>query len=111
MPSARVFRSQLLPVAEQVQRDDGLGRQTPACARGGEHAAEAAPCGIGAGERRDAGSAAKKVVTAPARRELVRHMKERGLSERHALRVLEMSASALRYSPAPDRDGELRDRI
>jgi len=50
-------------------------------------------------------------VTAPARRELVRYMTERGLSERHALRVLRMSASALRYAPAPDRDGELRERI
>jgi hypothetical protein len=51
------------------------------------------------------------VVTAPARREQVGYMIERGMSERHALRVLRMSASALRYSPVPDRDGELRGRI
>lgn len=38
-------------------------------------------------------------------------MKDRGLSERHALRVLSMSASALRYGSVPDRDGELRERI
>jgi putative transposase len=33
------------------------------------------------------------------------------LSERHALRVIGMSASSLRYRPAPDRDVELRERI
>lgn len=38
-------------------------------------------------------------------------MIKRGMSERHALRVLRMSASALRYAPAPDRNGELRERI
>lgn len=42
-------------------------------------------------------SASEKVVTAPARREVVRMMKEQGMAERHALRVLGMSASALRY--------------
>jgi len=38
-------------------------------------------------------------------------MTERGLSERHALRVVGMSPSALRYTPAPDRNGALRARI
>jgi len=51
------------------------------------------------------------VVTAPARRVLVRSMTERGLSERRALLVIGMSASALRYTPAPDRNGALRVRI
>lgn len=51
------------------------------------------------------------MVTAPARRELVRQMVDRGLSERHALSVVRMSASALRYEPQPDRNGELRARI
>jgi putative transposase len=51
------------------------------------------------------------VVTAPARRELVRSMTVRGLSERRALAVVAMSASALRYTPAPDRNGPLRARI
>jgi transposase InsO family protein len=51
------------------------------------------------------------VVTAPARRLLVRHMTSQGLSERRALRVLRMSASALRYDPAPDRNASLRERI
>jgi len=38
-------------------------------------------------------------------------MRSRGLSERHALRVVGMSASALRYRPAPDRNGVLREEI
>ena len=50
-------------------------------------------------------------MTAPARRELVRERVARGLSERRALAVLRMSASALRYVPQPDRTGELRARI
>jgi len=51
------------------------------------------------------------VVTAPARRQLVRQMVSRGLSERRALAVVRMSASALRYVPQPDRNVELRKRI
>ena len=51
------------------------------------------------------------MVTAPARRVLVRSMVARGLSERRALAVLGMSASALRYVPAPDRNADLRARI
>lgn len=50
-------------------------------------------------------------MTAPARRVLVRSMTERGLSERRALTVIGMSASALRYVPAPDRNVALRARI
>jgi hypothetical protein len=38
-------------------------------------------------------------------------MTERGLSERRALTVIGMSASALRYVPAPDRNAALRARI
>ena len=38
-------------------------------------------------------------------------MVTRGLSERQALAALRMSASALRYVPAPDRNGDLRTRI
>jgi transposase InsO family protein len=51
------------------------------------------------------------VVTAPERRVLVRGMVERGLSERQALTVVAMSASSLRYVPAPDRNVALRARI
>ena len=38
-------------------------------------------------------------------------MVTRGLSERHALRVVHMSAAALRYVPQLDPDPSLRDRI
>lgn len=51
------------------------------------------------------------MVKAPARRELVCHLAGRGLSERHALRVVGMSASAYRYQPAPDQNQALRDQI
>lgn len=51
------------------------------------------------------------MVTAPARRDMVRFMTEKGLSQRRALLVVQMSASALRYQPAPDRNLELRERI
>ena len=50
-------------------------------------------------------------MTAPARREVVRTMVTRGLSERRALAVVRMSAAALRYKPKPDKNGVLRDRI
>jgi len=51
------------------------------------------------------------VVTAPARRALVRDMVGQGFSERRALAVVCMSASAYRYQPQPDRNVELRERI
>ena len=51
------------------------------------------------------------MVSAPARRDLVRYMTEQGLSERHALRLIGMSASAYRYEPATDRNCALRDKI
>jgi putative transposase len=38
-------------------------------------------------------------------------MATKGLTERHALRVVNMSASSLRYCPAPDRNVALRERI
>lgn len=50
-------------------------------------------------------------MSAPARREQVRYMMDKGLSERQALALIRMSASALRYVPRPDRNGELRERI
>ena len=51
------------------------------------------------------------MVSAPARRTLVREWIGRGASERRALAVIGMSASALRYCPREDRNGELRERI
>lgn len=50
-------------------------------------------------------------MTAPAKRELVRWMQAKGLSERRCLKVARMSASALRYEPRPDRNAHLRQRI
>jgi len=50
-------------------------------------------------------------VTAPLRRELVRWMQSKGLSERRGLAVAGMSASSLRYEPRPDRNAQLRQRI
>ena len=50
-------------------------------------------------------------MTAPARRALVRNLTESGLSERRALAGVGMSASSLRYTPAPDPNGALRARI
>jgi transposase InsO family protein len=51
------------------------------------------------------------VVSAPARRELVRQMVDKGLSERRTLAIAGMSASAYRYPTRPDRNGDLRQRI
>ena len=51
------------------------------------------------------------MVTAPVRRELVRWMKTRGLTERRCLAVVGMSASSLRYQPRADRNVALRARI
>jgi len=51
------------------------------------------------------------MVTAPVRRELVRWMQKKGLTERHGLAVVGMSASSLRYEPRPDRNRALRARI
>ncbi len=51
------------------------------------------------------------MVTAPARRELVRWMRTRGLTERRCLAMVAMSASSLRYQPRPDRNVGLRERI
>ena len=51
------------------------------------------------------------MVTAPARRELVRWMGAKGLTERRSLAIVGMSASALRYEPRPDRNVALRARI
>ena len=51
------------------------------------------------------------MVSAPARRELVRHMVNHGLSERRSLRVIGMSASAYRYEPAQDRNCALKEKI
>lgn len=50
-------------------------------------------------------------MTAPLRRELVRWMQTKGLSQRRCLGVVRMSASSLRYEPRADRNAELREKI
>ena len=49
-------------------------------------------------------------MTALVRRALVREMIDRGLSERRALGVARMSASALRYQPRLNRKVELCEK-
>ncbi len=51
------------------------------------------------------------MVSAPSRRDLVRHMSEQGISERRALRLVGMSASAYRYQPVADRNSVLKEKI
>lgn len=51
------------------------------------------------------------MVSAPARRELVRYMVDQGLSERRALHIARMSPSAYRYEPAPERNVALKEKI
>lgn len=51
------------------------------------------------------------MVSAPSRRDLVRHMSEQGISERRALRLIGMSASAYRYQPVADRNSVLKEKI
>ena len=50
-------------------------------------------------------------MTAPLRRELVRWMQTKGLSQRRCLGVVSMSASSLRYEPRADRNVALREKI
>lgn len=50
-------------------------------------------------------------MSAPSRRDLVRHMTEQGISERRALRLVGMSASAYRYQPVADRNSALKEKI
>jgi len=50
-------------------------------------------------------------VTAQSRRELVRWMQDKGLSQRQGLQIVRMSASAFGYQPRPDRNVALRAEI
>src|SRR5690606_35623491 len=51
------------------------------------------------------------MVTAPDRRDWVRWMQTKGLSQRRGLAIAGMSASSLRYQTRPDRNAHLRQRI
>ncbi|WP_101686124.1 IS3 family transposase [Chromobacterium sphagni] len=53
----------------------------------------------------------KKLVSAPSRRELVRHLVDKGLSERRSLRLAGMSPSSFRYQPATNRNAALKAKI
>ena len=53
----------------------------------------------------------RKVVSAPARRELVRHMIGKGFSDRCSLAIAGVGASAYRSATRLDRNVELRQRI
>lgn len=50
-------------------------------------------------------------MTVPAKRELVRFARDKGMSERRALKLVGMSPSVLRYERRDDGNGELRERI
>jgi transposase InsO family protein len=50
-------------------------------------------------------------VAVSARREVVRQLQDRGLSERQALKLVGMSASTLRYAPRDDGNEGLRERL
>lgn len=51
------------------------------------------------------------MVSAPARRELVRYMIDKGLSERRSLSIVRMSPSAYRYEAASERNCVLKEKI
>src|SRR5574337_684325 len=88
-----ILRSQLLPLAEQVRRHDWARR----------------PAAEGPGAGGNPRDAPQKVVSAPARREVVRWRCGRGLTERWAVQVRGRSASSLRDRPAPDRNADRRN--
>ncbi|AAW73869.1 IS1404 transposase [Xanthomonas oryzae pv. oryzae KACC 10331] len=98
-------------MAQQVRRHERARCQAVQGPGGREHATEEVAGRAGVSERPDQGCAAKTMVSAPARRTLVREWIEGGASERCALAAIGMSASALRYRPGEDRNVELRERI
>lgn len=51
------------------------------------------------------------MVSAPSRRDLVRYLIDKGLSERKSLRFVGMNPSAFRYRPVMDRNTALKERI
>ncbi|AAW73516.1 IS1404 transposase [Xanthomonas oryzae pv. oryzae KACC 10331] len=98
-------------MAQQVRRHERARCQAAQGPGGREHATEEVAGRAGVPERPDQGCAAKTMVSAPARRALVREWIAGGASERCALAAIGMSASALRYRPREDRNVELRERI
>lgn len=88
-------------MAQQVRQHERAGGQTTQGAGGREHGIEEAAGQAVVQERRHQERPAKKVVTAPAHRKVVRHLIECGLTQRRSLVVVPMNASALRYVPLP----------
>lgn len=76
-----------------------------------EHPAEETPGRIAPGERDCERGPEKKVVSAPSRRDLVRYLIDKGLSERRPLRFVGMSPSSFRYRPATDSNTALKEKI
>lgn len=108
---ARLLGSELLPLAQQIWRNERVGHQAAQGARNGKQALEEAAGRNDAGKRDRQGSPAKKVVSAPSRRDLVRYLIDNGLSERKSLRFVGMSPSSFRYRPATDRNAALKEQI
>ena len=50
-------------------------------------------------------------MSAPSRRDLVRYLIDKGLSERRSLHFVDMSPSSFRYRPATDRNAALKEKI
>ena len=51
------------------------------------------------------------MVSAPSRRDLVRYLIDKGLSERRSLRFVGMSPSSFRYRAETDRNAALKEKI
>ncbi|MCX8006171.1 MAG: IS3 family transposase [Burkholderiaceae bacterium] len=111
MQEAWLQRAELLRLEGQVRRHERVRRAAAEGAGSREHEAEEAAGELDARDRRDARGAQGKVVAVAARRDVVRQLQERGLSERRALRLVGMSASTLRYRPRDDGNGRLRERL
>nr|WP_246638151.1 IS3 family transposase [Halomonas neptunia] len=98
-------------MAQQVWRHEGPRCQATQRTRSRKWTLKKAARRITTGNGGHSRGAEKKVVSAAARLDVVRFMVSSGLSERRALHVIRMSASALRYQAAPDRNKALRERI
>lgn len=100
----------VLFVMQSIRRHEHVGCQKVEETGIGENPGKEPAGRIPALERSYQGSLKEKVVKVPSRRELVRAMVDRELSQRRVLRVLGMSASSYRYQPS-DRDEVLRQKI
>ena len=79
---------------QSLERNDMMIQVERNLSRNKEGRNDARIGGGDVGEREDERSLEKKVVSAPARSELVRYLIDKGLSERRSLGIIDMSASA-----------------